>query len=29
LLQCYYAYEKALKEKTNELYDAYFGGFFQ
>ena len=29
LLHRYCAYEKALKEKTNALYDKYFGGFFQ
>ena len=29
LLQRYFAFEKALKEKTAELYDVYFGGFFQ
>ena len=29
LLERYAAYEKALKEQANELYDQYFGGLFE
>ena len=28
LLERYNAYEKALKEQANDLYDRYFGGLF-